>query len=70
MYRTDRNDHLDFGFVKGSSEPYDILLNIYNVLRIEQVLVKNKTGELRYGDLPAYEKIRQTEEARGKMTKV
>lgn len=44
MYNTERDNKLDFGFVRGTSEPYDAILNIYNVLRIEQVLVRNKTG--------------------------
>lgn len=34
MYKTERDDKLDFGFIRGDGQPYDIVLNIYNVLRI------------------------------------
>lgn len=49
VYRSEKEESLDFGFVKGGKGPYNVVMNIYNVMRVEEVNLKIRRGEIIYG---------------------
>jgi hypothetical protein len=68
VYKADKKDELDFGYIKYNNE---VLVNIYNVFRVEanEFNLKTRKVELLYGILPILDQQRTYEEGRTAMSK-
>jgi hypothetical protein len=67
--RRELDPALDFGYVVGKGEQPNVIYNIYNVFRVEDINIKTRRGEILYGALPENHLRRQSEN-RLKMSKM